>query len=92
MKLTYLGTAAADLISLDCTNVDIPISNQGSHMGWPNIRQAVSKLTEIGAVTNETTLIINHFSHNAEPLQDILEEKVKGDGFLVAFDGMSITF
>ncbi len=81
-----------DLISLDCTNVDIPISNQGSHMGLPNIRQAVAKLTEIGAVTDETKIIINHFSHNANPLQDVLEEKVKDDGFLVAFDGMSISF
>lgn len=79
-----------DLISFDCTNVDIPISDGGSHMGLPNIRRALARLCEIGAVKEGTKKVINHFSHNANPLQEILEEKVKADGFLVAFDGLCL--
>lgn len=80
-----------DLISFDCTNVDIPISDGGSHMGLPNIRRALARLCEIEAVKDTTIKVINHFSHNANPLQNVLEEKVKDDGFLVAFDGMNIS-
>ena len=45
---------------------------------------------EIGAVDQSTIKIINHFSHNGNPLQDVLEEKVKNDGFIVTFDGMTV--
>ena len=37
-----------------------------------------------------TVKVINHFSHNGNPLQDVLEQKVKDDGYLVAFDGMTV--
>ena len=79
-----------DLVTMDCTNIDIPIPDTGSHMGLPNIRRCFEKLTELGAVDKNTIKIINHFSHNGNPLQDVLEEKVKPDGYLVAFDGMTV--
>ena len=75
---------------MDCTNIDIPIPDTGSHMGLPNIRRCLERLTEIGAVHQSTIKVINHFSHNGNPLQDVLEEKVKADGFIVAFDGMTV--
>ena len=40
-----------DLASLDCTNIDIPISDEGSHMGIENINRAVKKLEEMGAAS-----------------------------------------
>ena len=81
-----------DLISYDCTNVDIAISDSGTHMGLPNIRRLHKALADMGAVDEKTVEIINHFSHNARPIQSVLEEKVKDDGYLVAYDGMQIEF
>ena len=79
-----------DLISMDCTNVEIPIADTGSHMGFPNINRVVQRLEQIGAVDRDTVKIINHFSHNGNPQQHILEEKAAPYGYLVAYDGMTI--
>ncbi len=79
-----------DLISLDCTNVDIPISNTGSHMGIPNILDAMQWLTAMGAVDDNTVKYINHFSHNANPIQSVLEERVAPLGYRVAYDGLMV--
>ena len=81
-----------DLISMDCTNVEIPIADTGSHMGIPNIDRVVQRLEQIGAVDQNTVKIINHFSHNGNPLQHVLEKKVAPYGYLVAYDGMQIVF
>ncbi len=81
-----------DLISYDCTNVDIPISDDGTHMGIPNILRLDEALTRMGAADRHTVRVINHFSHNAVPLQEKLEERVAPMGWLVAYDGMSIEF
>lgn len=81
-----------DLVTMDCTNIDIPIPDTGGHMGLPNIRRCLERLNEIGAVDENTIKVINHFSHNGNPLQEVLEEKVKADGYLVAFDGKKIEF
>lgn len=79
-----------DLVSYDCTNILIPISNEGSHMGIPNDLATREKLTESGAVNENTVSVINHFSHNANPDYEHLLEITKGMGFLVSFDGMKI--
>lgn len=79
-----------DLISLDCTNIDIAIADDGTHMGLDNIRRVVKKLKIIGAVHSGTIKVINHFSHNANPIHHILEEKVADDGYVVSYDGMIV--
>jgi len=79
-----------DLVTYDCCNVDLPIADTDRHMGLPNIRRLIFSLEKCGAIDKSTVNVINHFSHNANPLQDVLEEKVKDDGFLVAFDGFEI--
>ena len=81
-----------DLATFDCTNVDIKISDEGSHMGIDNIERVIVKLYEIGAIDESTVKIINHFSHNAAPLQHVLEARVEGKGWLVSYDGMSVEF
>ena len=85
------GNYTFDLVSLDCTNVDIPISDEGSHMGLPNIERAVERLKALGAITDGTQIVINHFSHNAAPLQYKLEDRVQPYGYTVAHDGLSTT-
>ncbi len=79
-----------DFVSLDCTNIDIPIDDEGSHMGLDNIGRVIEKLTHIGAITADTKKFINHFSHNAEPIHHKLEERVKDCGYGVSYDGLSI--
>ena len=77
-----------DCISYDCTNVNIRVSDKGGHMGLDNISRLHDRLVKMGAVDENTVEIINHFSHNANPLQHVLEENVKDYGWLVAYDGM----
>lgn len=79
-----------DLVSLDCTNVDIPIDDNGVHMGIDNLTRVVERLKEMGSITDKTQQIINHFSHNGEPIHHKLEERVKDYGYKVSYDGMSV--
>ena len=80
-----------DMISLDCTNVDIPITDEGSHMGFPNNERVIKRLEQIGAVTEKTVKYVNHFSHNGNPLHHLLENRAAQIGCHVSFDGCSIT-
>lgn len=79
-----------DFISLDCTNVDIAISDTGSHMGLENIGRLLQKLTGIRAIDDRTVKYINHFSHNANPIQQVLEERVKDMDLSVSYDGLQV--
>ena len=79
-----------DMISLDCTNVDITISDSGTHMGIDNIERVTKRLAELSAINENTIKYINHFSHNANPIHHILEERVKDLGFKVSFDGLKV--
>ena len=79
-----------DLATFDCTNVDIPISDEGTHMGIPNIQRVTARLEDTGAVDRNTVKVINHFSHNGNPLHHLLEARVKDMGYLVSYDGMCI--
>ena len=81
-----------DMVSLDCTNVDIPIPDTGSHMGFPNINRVVEKLRSFGAVCENTVICVNHFSHNGNPLHAHLCERADEYGYLVSFDGFEIEF
>jgi len=79
-----------DMVSFDCTNVDIKISDTSTHMGIDNIQRAIEVFRKIGSITKDTTLYINHFSHNANPLHHVLEERVKGTELRVSYDGLTV--
>ena len=81
-----------DLVSVDCTNVNIPILDTEGHMGFPNIERVLDKLSSIGAITEKTLKYVNHFSHNANPLHHLLEERAKNYGCAVAYDGCEVVF
>lgn len=81
-----------DMVSLDCTNVDIPITDEGSHMGFPNLERVLARLASMGAITDKTVKYVNHFSHNGAPLHHLLEEKAEKYGCLVSYDGCAVTF
>jgi len=79
-----------DMVTLDCTNVDIPIPDTGGHMGFPNIQRVLQRLTELGAISDRTVKYVNHYSHNANPLQQLLETRAAEFGCLAAYDGCQV--
>ena len=79
-----------DMVSMDCTNVDIPIPDDGTHMGIPNINRAIERLADMGAIRENTIKYINHFSHNANPLHHVLEQRVAEYGYQVSYDGCQV--
>ena len=81
-----------DMVSLDCTNVEVDIEDSGRHMGIPNNKRVIKKLEDIGALNRDAKIYINHFSHNGNPLYHVLEEKVKGTGINVSYDGCVVEF
>ena len=78
-----------DCVSYDCTNVSISYSDKGGHMGISNIGRVHDRLMKMGAIDENTIEIVNHFSHNGNPLQHVVEDLVKDYGWLVAYDGMT---
>lgn len=81
-----------DMVSLDCTNVDLPISDEGSHMGFPNIKRVLDRLSQIGAMSSATVKYVNHFSHNGNPIHHVLEARAGEYGCLVSYDGCKVDF
>ncbi|MBO5702869.1 MAG: hypothetical protein J6S71_10565 [Clostridia bacterium] len=81
-----------DMISLDCTNVDIPIPDTGSHMGFPNINRVIEKLGSFGAINDNAIICVNHFSHNGNPLHEHLCNRADEYGYLVSYDGFEVEF
>lgn len=79
-----------DMVSIDCTNVDLPVSENEGHMGFVNIPSLVEKLKVIGAIGESTLCYVNHFSHNGNPLHDHLCERAASYGMSVAYDGCEI--
>ena len=79
-----------DMLTLDCTNVNIPISDDRGHMGFPNIERVLDRLCKIGAITESTVKYVNHFSHNANPIHHILEKRAEAYGCSVSYDGCRV--
>lgn len=79
-----------DMVSFDCCNVDIPIPDDGGHMGFANIERVLQRLENMGAVNASTVKYVNHFSHNANPIHDLLVENAKKYGCLVSYDGCTV--
>ena len=79
-----------DMISLDCTNVLIPIEDTGNHMGFPNVERVLARLTKMGALSEKCIKYVNHFSHNGNPLQEFLEKEGEKHGLSVSYDGCAV--
>lgn len=79
-----------DLVSLDCTMVANPVSDEGCHMGVDGCVRVLARLTENGNADGDTLCYANHFSHNGAPLQKNLERLLSPHGIRVAYDGLGI--
>lgn len=77
-------------LTVDCCYGSLPISDEGGHMGIANNERLFNKLESLGVIDSKTVKIVNHFSHNVNPLQSVLEEECKNLNALVSYDGMTI--
>ena len=81
-----------DLVSLDCTNACLPMTYVG-HMSLTENVEVRRRMLEMGIADEKTVFVCNHFSHNGTSVvyDDFVPIAAK-EGFLVSYDGMSITF
>lgn len=79
-----------DMVSFDCTNVILPVSDEGGHMGIQNIPRVIERLESMNAITSNTIRYVNHFSHNGNPLHDEIQKIAKGIGCLASYDGCEV--
>ena len=79
-----------DLVSLDCTNAHLPSSPVENHMGFDNNERVIKILRSIGAVSEETKLFVNHFSHNGNPLHEDMLISAARIGCGVSYDGCKV--
>ena len=79
-----------DMVSLDCTMVENPVSDEGSHMGVDGVVRVIRRLRENGNLDEKTKLFANHFSHNGNPTQERLEKLLLPHGVMPAYDGLEV--
>lgn len=79
-----------DLVSLDCTYVDLPVSDTEHHMGFENIGRLLNRLEAMGAITAQTQKIANHFSHNGNPIHERIVSCAAEVGCVPSYDGMTV--
>lgn len=78
-----------NLVSLDCTMGTN--ASCSSHLNLEKCSQIREKMLAAGCADSSTIFIITHFSHGCCPLHDELSGIAKRQGFLAAYDGLSIT-
>lgn len=85
----YLQGRHLDLVSFDCTMV---LQKEGTnHMGLPDNREAKQKLIELGCVDDTTRFVVTHFSHNGGATHEQIVREAEADGFIVAYDGFTLS-
>ncbi|MCH3917952.1 MAG: MBL fold metallo-hydrolase [Spirochaetia bacterium] len=88
VTFSYLYGKHCNLLSLDCTMGRL---NDGHyHMGLSDDISLVEKLTDMGCCCSDTTVVLNHFSHNGGLLYEELNQLVASRGYTVAYDGLEI--
>ena len=79
-----------NFVSYDCTNVTIPIDDNGTHMGFENISRVSKALKDMKSIDSNTIEFVTHFSHNGNPCHKRLVELAKPLNMGVAFDGCKV--
>ena len=79
-----------DMVTLDCTMVENPVSDEGSHMGIDGDVRVIKRFAENGNIDGKTLLFANHFSHNGDPRQERLEKLLQPHGIAPAYDGLEV--
>lgn len=79
-----------DLISFDCTYGHARGHEGGRHMGSLDAMDEREKMAARGLTHADTKYVLTHFSHNSRATYDQMAETEKGNGFLVAYDGLTV--
>lgn len=87
------GEGRFDLVSLDCTGcVGYGGEWRRGHMTFGTVSEVVDRLKKMGAVDGNTTVVVNHFSHNGGQTYDEMSAYSEKFGIITSFDGMEIEF
>ena len=87
--LSHLGRKI-HLVSLDCTFGTKDTDDHG-HMTLARCVKEKERMLAWGIADENTVFILNHFSHNGETmLHEELSEAAAKEGFIVAYNGMTI--
>ena len=84
----FLAGREISAVLLDCTYG--LHSGGGSHLGAPEVVQAMAELESLGALAPKARKIATHFSHNGAALSDELADYFAPHGIEVAYDGMEV--
>ena len=79
-----------DMVSLDCTMVENPVSDEGTHLGIDGDVRVLKRFRENGNIDDKTKLFATHFSHNGNPMQEHLESLLLPHGIMPAYDGLEV--
>ena len=80
------------LVSLDCTNACLPLTYVG-HMGLEENVKVKERMLSMGIADENTIFVCNHFSHNGtNVVYDDFVPIAAREGFIVSYDGLSVTF
>ena len=80
-----------DLVTLDCTEADVPVMSYIGHMNLNDNVKIKERLIELGCADEKTIFVCNHFSHNGKDVSyDEFKKIAEEKGFLVSYDGMTI--
>jgi len=84
----YIAGIYFDFISLDCTH----LTNSGTagHMCIEDDLTTRNRLFQLGCVDNRTRFAATHFSHNGGLKHFEIEERLRINGFITAYDGLEI--
>ena len=80
-----------DLVSLDCTGCYSAKYRDG-HMCVDVCLEVKERMKKEGMITDETIIVLNHFSHNGGETYDELVEVATPLGLTVSYDGLEIEF
>lgn len=82
----FLSSVKFDLVISECTYGFM--ADNDKHMSVPAVRKMRDRMLEQGCLKDGYRFVITHFSHNMGLLHHEMEEHVKHDGFIVAYDGI----
>ncbi len=78
-----------DAVAFDCT-YGYTSKGKGRHMGYFDAVNERDRMESFGILNDGCKFILTHFSHNTKLLYDDMQQKVAGEGFIAAYDGIKI--
>lgn len=81
-----------DLVSLDCTEGALESLPYKGHMCLGSNIRCRDELLKKGYIDSKTLMVLNHFSHNGkDACYDSFKPLAEKEGFIISYDGLSVT-